>query len=451
MNSLALSKKISIVGAGGKMGSGIALLTLLKLSFQGEERGSLHLIDMSEASLSRLKHYLKEHLKKESERNIVLLREMYQDREELIENSEIVQHHMEKAMERVYFGTAIEESSGSDLIFEAVFEKIDLKTALLTKIGALSKEGTILTNTSSIPIGFLEKSAAVEGRIAGFHFYNPPIVQKLLEVVVPEGSEDKLLTGCLEIAKELGKTAVVSRDIAGFIGNGIFIREILLTLNILEELKRQMPIHLALLVLNTVTKDLLLRPMGIFQLIDYVGVDVALNIILSMRRFLDDPSMHSSLLEDMVMKRRTGGHMGDSGQKEGFFRYKGHEAEAVLDLEKNVYRPLDASMKAEVANLLGGKSTPALTWKSLSKDAGRDALIEDFILSTVKQGTLGSHLMLRYLRFLRDASAVLVQEGVASSIEDVSLVLKLGFYHLYGPDARFLTSMEAITCKGCCP
>lgn len=451
MNSLALCKKISVVGAGGKMGSGIALLVLLKLSFQQGEKGALHLIDMSESALSRLKHYLKEHLKKESERNIILLREMYRDREDLVENSEIVQHHIDKAMDRVYFGTAFEESAGSDLLFEAVFEKIDLKVDLLKRIGALSKEGIILTNTSSIPIGFLEKSAAVEGRIAGFHFYNPPLVQKLLEVVVPEEAGEKLLDSCLKIAKELDKTAVVSKDVAGFIGNGIFIREILLTLKIFEELKEEMPPHLALLVLNGVTKDLLLRPMGIFQLIDYVGVDVALNIILSMRRFLEDPSMQSPLLEEMVRKGRTGGHLGDSGQKEGFFRYKGHEVEAVLDLEKNEYRHLDADIKAQVESLSGEKHPSTISWKSLSKEAKKDPLIEEFIISTIKHDTLGAHIMMRYLRFLRDASLLLVKGGVASSIEDISKVLKLGFYHLYGPDARFLTMMEAVSCKGCCP
>lgn len=451
MDTLENLKKIAVVGAGGKMGSGISLLVLIKLAFQKNGNASLHLIDRSESALARLKHYLKEHLKKESEKRIILLREMYQGRKDLIENADIVQYHLDKAMERVYFSIAVEEVCGSDLIFEAVFEKIDLKLEILKKIATLSENGVVLSNTSSIPIGFLEKNAGIKNRIAGFHFYNPPLVQQLVEVVVPKEAEKKLLPFCLKLAKELGKTPVVSNDTAGFIGNGMFAREILLTMKLYEELRKEMPAHLAVLVLNGVTKDLLMRPMGIFQLIDYVGVDVALNILSSMARFLEDPSMKAPLLEEMAEKGRTGGHSGDSGQNEGFFRYKGHDAEAVYDAVNDGYRPLDSALKGQAESLIGEKSDPSLSWKALSKALDKDAKIEERILSILKNETLGSKLLMSYLRFLRDGAELLVRGGVAQSTEDVSKVLKLGFYHLYGPDARFLTLMESTSCKGCCP
>lgn len=443
MHTIGKSKKIAVIGAGGKMGSGIALLLLSALS---KKKGTtiLTLIDQDEESLMRLKKYLKEQLKRESERSIIELRELYKSRADLIENHDIVQYHVDSAFDAVFFGTSLEEAKDMDLLFEAVFEEMELKKTLLRKLGLQSPKALILSNTSSIPIHYLEEQAELKGRIAGFHFYNPPAVQKLVEIIVPKDSRQELITACQEIAKELGKSCVVAKDAAGFIGNGIFMREILFTLKLVPMIVKEekIPEHEAIVLLDMITKTFLFRPMGIFQLTDYVGLDVAVNVFGIMSHFLEDKSIESPLLKKMLSLGKKGGHQGDSGQREGFFRYHDGEPEAVFDAEAHAYIPIEG-FKERCLKLIGSSIAKAPAWKTLTKEKDAEKKIEAFYARFLCEETLGAELTLKYLLFEKDISFLLVKTGVAKNIEDISSVLKLGFYHLYGPDAPFLGAIEA--------
>src|SRR6185295_15214336 len=98
-----------------------------------------------------------------------------------------------------------------------------------------------LTNTSSIPISALSQSAELGGRLLGYHFYNPPAVQKLVEVITARNTEPALVELGNELGKLLEKTLVPSHDVAGFIGNGHFIREGLFALERFRELRESWP------------------------------------------------------------------------------------------------------------------------------------------------------------------------------------------------------------------
>lgn len=429
-----MQNKIAVVGAGGKMGSGIALLLLLTL----QETHTLTLIDQNEDSLVLLKKYLKDQLKKEAERGIIALRGLYKDRQDLVENREIIEFHVEKKLDSVFFATSLEEAKNKDLIFEAIFENVDLKSDVLKSLGNFSQNALILSNTSAIPIHYLEEKAQLKGRMAGFHFYNPPAVQKLLELIVPEES---LIAPCEAIAKELGKTVVIAKDVAGFIGNGIFMREILFSIRLLNTLieEKSMPFSKVLTTLDGITKTFLFRPMGIFQLTDYVGIDVAVNVCKVMAEFLDDPTMESPLLKQMLVLGKKGGHQGDSGQRDGFFRYEEGKPVAVFDLESNTYHPLEK------------EDYQALSWKVLSKEKDAENQIAAFYESFLGEDSLEASISLKYLFFERDLSSLLVKTGVAKSLEDITCVLKLGFYHLFGPTAPFLNTLENFCNNRYCP
>jgi len=378
-----LNKKIGVIGAGGKMGSGIALLV-------ARPGRTVCLIDPDEGALVRLKKYLREQLKKEAEKAIIKLREVYQDKPHLVDNEDIVRHHVELCFESLFFSTALEEIQGADLVFEAAPEDIALKTDILKKVALLAPSALVLTNTSSIPISYLEEESGLEGRIAGFHFYNPPAVQRLVEIVSPNPN---LLKPCEELARELGKTPVISKDVAGFIGNGVFIREVLFSLKLLD--KMEMPLPEAIATLDLITRVFLFRPMGIFQLVHYVGIDVVANIFKVMRRFLDDPSFDPELLKKLQVPPAE---------------------------------PKDVSPSLELAP----------TWKELSKEKNPEERIADFYRTFMNERSLGLDIALKYLFFEKDVAFLLVKTGVAKSLHDVSEVLKLGFYHLYGPDSAFI-------------
>jgi hypothetical protein len=117
-----------------------------------------------------------------------------------------------------------------------------------------------LTNTSSIPIGELDEKAGLEGNVIGFHFYNPPAIQKLMEIIPPKTVNPELAEFANQLAKNLKKVIVLSNDVAGFIGNGFFMRDILYAVQETRKLAEKMPLTEAIYALDKVSRDYLIRP-----------------------------------------------------------------------------------------------------------------------------------------------------------------------------------------------
>ena len=116
-------------------------------------------------------------------------------------------------------------------------ENLDLKVKLLSRIiSHNSRDAWFFTNTSSIPISELNAKANLNGRLIGFHFYNPPAVQKLVELISAESTLPDLADFARQFAKKLRKTVVPSHDVAGFIGNGHFMRDALYAVAEVERL-----------------------------------------------------------------------------------------------------------------------------------------------------------------------------------------------------------------------
>ena len=279
-------QNVAVLGAAGKMGSGILLLTAVEmadLSLQPENKGKsfvLNAIDVSPEGLAGLMKYLREQVRKVAEKKTVWLRQMYADRDDLVENYDIIDEYIFDVLNVVRPVTSMTAAYESNLIFEAVSENRDLKVKLLGDIDKNNKNKPwFFTNTSSVPINLIEGDAGLEGRIIGFHFYNPPAVQRLVELIVTEKTEDDVESFAREYAKKLRKIIVPSNDFAGFVGNGHFMRDALHGIKEAEALatEKNMPLYKAIYIINKVTQDYLVRPMGIFQLIDYVGVDVVIS------------------------------------------------------------------------------------------------------------------------------------------------------------------------------
>ncbi|MEE4311681.1 MAG: 3-hydroxyacyl-CoA dehydrogenase NAD-binding domain-containing protein, partial [candidate division KSB1 bacterium] len=126
----------AVFGAAGKMGSGIALLLaheMVLLKRKPEFAGAhfrLNLIDTSEAGLEGLLQYLKAQFIKKAEKSTILLRDIYADRDDLVENAEIIDAYVDDVMSILRLGTDLNMASKSSLIFEAIVENIDIKIDL---------------------------------------------------------------------------------------------------------------------------------------------------------------------------------------------------------------------------------------------------------------------------------------------------------------------------------
>jgi 3-hydroxyacyl-CoA dehydrogenase len=132
----------------------------------------------------------------------------------------ITQDDVEARLARLTPTLNLEDIAGCDLVIEAVFESMELKKEIFTKLDAFMQPGAILaSNTSALN---LNEIAAVTNRpemVIGQHFFSPANVMRLLEVVRGEKTSDAVLATTMALAKKIGKVAVVSGVCPGFIGN----------------------------------------------------------------------------------------------------------------------------------------------------------------------------------------------------------------------------------------
>ena len=98
------------------------------------------------------------------------------------------------------------------MIVEAVFEEMDVKKSIFSKLGELTQPGTILaTNTSYLDVNEIATTVpGREGDVLGMHFFSPANIMKLLEVVRADKTDAEVLQSALAVGKKLGKTSVVA-------------------------------------------------------------------------------------------------------------------------------------------------------------------------------------------------------------------------------------------------
>ena len=328
-------KNISVLGASGKMGRGIVLLfarSLLKYNFKFEKKHQIFAIDVSMDGLEEMLLYIELQSFKYAEKNIDTIRELYADNSDLINESDFVKAYVEDVKNLISISTEIDSAYNSELVFEAVAENIDIKTSLFSSIDKNSiVRPYFFTNTSSIPIATMEKEADIKGRMIGLHFYNPPPVQKLLEIIRTDQTQSELILLADEIAKELNKTVIYAPDFAGFIGNGQFLREVSYAMNLAQEISGDYGIPKAIYLINEVTRELLLRPMGIFEVVDYVGIRVCNSIMSVMRKAFPDESFNNTLLLKWIQAGALGGQDTKGKTKNGIFKYESGQITGVYD------------------------------------------------------------------------------------------------------------------------
>jgi 3-hydroxyacyl-CoA dehydrogenase len=443
MNYEERLQNVSVLGAAGKMGSGILLLTVMEMADISlrQNKGKnyvAHAIDVSQDALAGLMKYLQVQVFKAAEKKVVQLRQFYADRADLIENSQVVDEYVRYVLSLVRPSVRLESAYDSFLIFEAIKEDPALKTKVLSQIDSQNAHKPwFFTNTSSIPITEINDSASLGGRIIGFHFYNPPAVQKLVEIIRGKETLDELNDFALQYAKSLRKTVVPSNDIAGFIGNGHFMRDLLFGMNLAETLSKEMPMHEAVYLVNKVTQDYLVRPMGIFQLIDYVGLDVCQYILSVMNSRIESEELHSPKLDEYISRGVRGGQFPDGSQRDGLLQYEKGKVAGVYCLKRDSYaHPNDYAERCDA--WLGDLPGSAPLWKNAVKAPDKESLFKAYFKELKASQTEGARLALKYAGESARIARKLVRDGVAHSVNDVNTVLLTGFFHAYGPVNDYL-------------
>jgi 3-hydroxyacyl-CoA dehydrogenase len=426
-----LVKSAAVIGAAGKMGSGISLLLLQEMArqeaestgFVGSGNFQLVLIDSREDGLFTLKRYLRQQIQRYAEKNIISLRSYFSKNPSLVSNEEMISAFVEGALDIVSTDTELHRAQEADLLFEAVIEDRAVKVKLLSDLQSICKESTyFFSNTSSIPISELNAHADLKGRIIGFHFYNPPAVQRLLELIPLAEGDKNLEKKALELAKRWNKIVVTSKDVAGFIGNGYFMRTVVFACELVRSLSSGSSgfDSEAIVLVNRATQSWLLRPMGIFQLIDYVGLDVCRNILQIMGNYLPQENFQSPLIEKMAACGAIGGQLAGSVQKNGFFRYQDGQPASVFSLETKEYIPCPKLLDFD----------GEISWKMLHSHPQKSELMKEHFVKLALDKSIEGELAQKFLSKEKEIGEQLVKQGVAASLADVETVLKNGFGHL---------------------
>jgi 3-hydroxybutyryl-CoA dehydrogenase len=203
---------------------------------------------------------------------------------------------------RVTGTTSLDDLADRDLIIEAVVESLSVKEALFAAFGEITEPGTVLaTTTSSLPVIECAKASGRPADVVGMHFFNPAQVMKLVEVVSTISTAPDVAATAHAVSAKLGKHAVSCTDRAGFIVNALLFPY-------LNDAVKMLEAHYATADdIDAAMKVGCGYPMGPFELLDVVGLDVSLAIERELYTEFREPGFAPApLLEHLV----TAGYLG---------------------------------------------------------------------------------------------------------------------------------------------
>lgn len=218
----------------------------------------------------------------------------------------------EAALACLHATAVLDDCAAAELVIEAAPEEIELKRDLFRRLGArLAPTAWLASNTSSLSITALAGATLRPEQFLGLHFFNPPHLMALIEVVRGDRTSDATLQAGVEFARALGKTPVVCKDTPAFIVNRVarpFYGE---ALRLLGEQAADAPL------IDALMKSLGFK-MGPFELMDLIGLDINFTVTQSVyHAFFEDPRyrphpIQQRMVEAGMLGRKT---------KRGFYSY----------------------------------------------------------------------------------------------------------------------------------
>ncbi len=346
-------KRVAIIGA-GTMGGGIAMNFL-------SAGMPVVLLESDEAALGK---------------GVARIRENY---EASAAKGRLTRDKVDECVSLLAPTLRYDDVGDADLVIEAVFEDMAIKREVFRRLDEAAKSGAILaTNTSTLDVNEIAAATTRPQDVVGMHFFSPANVMKLLEVVRGEATALDVLTTVMQLAKRIGKTAVVSGVCDGFIGNRMVEQYLRQAMFLVDEGATPAQVDIALEKFG--------MAMGPFRMSDLAGNDVGWRI--RQRRYVEKPTVRYSRIADRLCEQ------GRFGQKTGagWYRYAAGRRDPLPD------PAVDAIVEAYRKEI---GSTP--------RKIGTDEIVDRCILALVNEG------------------ARILEEGIAQRASDIDVVYLAGY------------------------
>jgi enoyl-CoA hydratase/3-hydroxyacyl-CoA dehydrogenase len=241
--------------------------------------------------------------------------------DKLVSKQKISEEEAQKIFARIIPKVELSEAlKDCDLMIEAVPEIMDLKKKVYSEVDDIAEKKTIYaSNTSTLPITEIANVTNRPEKFIGIHFFNPPQLMKLVEVIPGQKTPKDLVDLTVSFVKSVSKEPVVcKKDVAGFIVNRIFIplvHEAAWTMN---------RTNASMTEIDSAVKFTLQFPMGIFELADFTGLDVIHKATIEMhsrdKKVINPHPLIQKLFDEKKLGQKTGS---------GFYEYSGEKYERI--------------------------------------------------------------------------------------------------------------------------
>lgn len=247
---------------------------------------------------------------------------------------------------------ALARFAACDIVIEAIVEKLEVKRALLASLDAIVRDDCVLaTNTSSLSVTAIAAGCAHPRRVAGFHFFNPVPLMKVVEVIAGALTDDASLQCLTAFAERIGHRPVHASDTPGFIVNHAGRGYLTEALRIMQENVASFE------QIDEVLVDAAGFKLGPFQLLDLTGLDVSHPVMESIyEQYYQEPRYRPSII---TARRQSAGLLGRKSGR-GFYRYDADAPAAVQASPGAAWTgPVwigagTAQMRAQLVELLAG-------------------------------------------------------------------------------------------------
>jgi 3-hydroxybutyryl-CoA dehydrogenase len=233
-----------------------------------------------------------------------------------VQLGKVTEQDRDRALARIKSSTDLKDLQAADLIIEAAPENLELKQSLLRESEGLTAPHCIwASNTSSLSITEIARSAKRPEAVIGMHFFNPVHIMRLVEIVVGNQSSEATVEAIRGVAQRMKKEPIVVRDVPGFASSRLGVTLGLEAMRMVEQgVASARDIDTAMeLGYN--------HPMGPLRLTDLVGLDVRLNIAEYLHSKLGSEAFRPpEILRRMVSQGKLGKKTG-----EGFYKWNEHE------------------------------------------------------------------------------------------------------------------------------